>query len=75
MQPGAYRPDSVQPRPPGPQARHRSSAAGTVTLNAGAAQGFEAGIYRFNKAGPQWPQIRYVGFLDDAFSPQTALIP
>jgi ABC-type branched-subunit amino acid transport system substrate-binding protein len=47
---------------------------GDASLNAGAAQGFEAGIYRFNKAGGlDGRKIEYVGFLDDAFSPQTAL--
>jgi ABC-type branched-subunit amino acid transport system substrate-binding protein len=47
---------------------------GDASLNAGAAQGFEAGIYRFNKAGGlNGRKIKYVGFLDDAFSPQTAL--
>jgi ABC-type branched-subunit amino acid transport system substrate-binding protein len=47
---------------------------GDASLNAGAAQGFEAGIYRFNKAGGlEGRKIEYLGFLDDAFSPQTAL--
>jgi ABC-type branched-subunit amino acid transport system substrate-binding protein len=47
---------------------------GDASLNAGAAQGFEAGIYRFNKdGGLDGRKIEYVGFLDDAFSPQTAL--
>ena len=47
---------------------------GDASLNGGAAQGFEAGIYRFNKAGGlDGRKIEYVGFLDDAFSPQTAL--
>jgi ABC-type branched-subunit amino acid transport system substrate-binding protein len=47
---------------------------GDASLNAGAAQGFEAGIYRFNKAGGlDGRKIDYVGFLDDAFNPQDAL--
>jgi len=47
---------------------------GDASLNAGAAQGFEAGIYRFNKGGGlDGRKIEYIGFLDDAFSPQTAL--
>ena len=47
---------------------------GDASLNAGAAQGFLAGIYRFNKAGGlDGRKIDYVGFLDDAFSAQTAL--
>ena len=47
---------------------------GDLSLNAGAAQGFEAGIYRFNKAGGlDGRKIEYLGFLDDAFSPSTAL--
>jgi hypothetical protein len=47
---------------------------GDASLNAGAAQGFEAGIYRFNKdGGLDGRKIENVGFLDDAFNPQTAL--
>jgi branched-chain amino acid transport system substrate-binding protein len=47
---------------------------GDTSLNAGAAQGFEAGIYRFNQAGGlDGRKIQYEGFLDDGFSPQTAL--
>jgi ABC-type branched-subunit amino acid transport system substrate-binding protein len=47
---------------------------GDAALNGGAAQGFEAGIYRFNKAGGlDGRKIEYLGFLDDAFSAQTAL--
>jgi ABC-type branched-subunit amino acid transport system substrate-binding protein len=47
---------------------------GDLTLNAGIAQGFEAGIYRFNKAGGlDGRKIRFVGFLDDGLSGQTNL--
>jgi ABC-type branched-subunit amino acid transport system substrate-binding protein len=47
---------------------------GDAALNEGTAQGFEAGIYRFNKSGGlDGRKIEYLGFLDDAFSPQTAL--
>ena len=47
---------------------------GQNELTPGATQGFEAGIYRFNKAGGlDGRKIKYVGFLDDAFSPATAL--
>jgi ABC-type branched-subunit amino acid transport system substrate-binding protein len=47
---------------------------GDLSLNAGAAQGFDAGIYRFNRAGGlDGRKIQYIGFLDDAFSPSTAL--
>jgi ABC-type branched-subunit amino acid transport system substrate-binding protein len=47
---------------------------GQNELTPGATQGFEAGIYRFNKAGGlDGRKITYVGFLDDAFSPATAL--
>ncbi|MGP0030508.1 MAG: ABC transporter substrate-binding protein [Acidimicrobiales bacterium] len=47
---------------------------GDLTISTGVAQGFEAGIYRFNKAGGlDGRKIDFVGFLDDGFSPQTNL--
>jgi ABC-type branched-subunit amino acid transport system substrate-binding protein len=42
---------------------------GENLLTPGASQGFEAGIYRFNKAGGlDGRKIKYLGFLDDNFS-------
>ena len=47
---------------------------GDLSISAGVTQGFEAGIYRFNKAGGlDGRKIVYTGFLDDAFSPATNL--
>jgi len=47
---------------------------GDTTIAAGVAQGFEAGIYRFNKAGGlDGRKIKFTGFLDDGFSAQTNL--
>jgi ABC-type branched-subunit amino acid transport system substrate-binding protein len=47
---------------------------GDAAIASGAAAGFEAGIYRFNKAGGlDGRKIEFTGFLDDAFSPQTNL--
>jgi ABC-type branched-subunit amino acid transport system substrate-binding protein len=47
---------------------------GDLAISAGVAQGFEAGIYRFNKAGGlDGRKIQFTGFLDDAFSPATNL--
>jgi ABC-type branched-subunit amino acid transport system substrate-binding protein len=47
---------------------------GDLSISAGVTQGFEAGIYRFNKAGGlDGRKIEYLGFLDDAFSPATNL--
>jgi ABC-type branched-subunit amino acid transport system substrate-binding protein len=47
---------------------------GDLAISAGVAQGFEAGIYRFNKAGGlDGRKIEFTGFLDDAFSPATNL--
>jgi hypothetical protein len=47
---------------------------GDLALEAGIAQGFQAGIYRFNKAGGlDGRKIQFVGFLDDGFSGQTNL--
>jgi hypothetical protein len=47
---------------------------GDLSISAGVSQGFEAGIYRFNKAGGlDGRKIEYLGFLDDAFSPATNL--
>jgi hypothetical protein len=47
---------------------------GDLSISAGVTQGFEAGIYRFNKAGGlDGRKIQYTGFLDDAFSPATNL--
>src|SRR6202041_2880998 len=47
---------------------------GDLAINAGVSQGFEAGIYRFNKAGGlDGRKIEYLGFLDDGFSPATNL--
>jgi ABC-type branched-subunit amino acid transport system substrate-binding protein len=47
---------------------------GDLALEAGIAQGFQAGIYRFNKAGGlDGRKIQFVGFLDDGFSAQTNL--
>ena len=47
---------------------------GDLGLAQGTAQGFEAGIYRFNKAGGlDGRKIKFTGFLDDAYSPQTNL--
>jgi ABC-type branched-subunit amino acid transport system substrate-binding protein len=47
---------------------------GDLSISAGVTQGFEAGIYRFNKAGGlDGRKIQYLGFLDDAFSPATNL--
>jgi len=47
---------------------------GQVALTAGVAQGFEAGILRFNEAGGLGGRkIKFLGFLDDNFSASTAL--
>jgi ABC-type branched-subunit amino acid transport system substrate-binding protein len=47
---------------------------GDLSISAGVTQGFEAGIYKFNKAGGlDGRKIEYLGFLDDAFSPATNL--
>jgi ABC-type branched-subunit amino acid transport system substrate-binding protein len=47
---------------------------GDLDVSPGVAQGFEAGIYRFNKdGGLDGRKIEFQGFLDDAFSPQTNL--
>jgi ABC-type branched-subunit amino acid transport system substrate-binding protein len=47
---------------------------GDVALNAGIAQGFEAGVYRFNKAGGLGGRkIKFTGFLDDGLSSTTNL--
>src|SRR3984957_11122160 len=47
---------------------------GYLAISAGVAQGFEAGIYRFNKAGGlDGRKIKFEGFLDDAFNPSTNL--
>jgi ABC-type branched-subunit amino acid transport system substrate-binding protein len=47
---------------------------GDVALNPGIAHGFEAGIYRFNKAGGlDGRKIKFLGFLDDGLSGQTNL--
>jgi len=44
------------------------------SLSAGVAGGFEAGIYRFNKAGGlDGRKIKFTGFLDDEYSVQTNL--
>ena len=47
---------------------------GDLAINAGVGPGFEAGIYRFNKAGGlDGRKIEFTGFLDDGFSPATNL--
>jgi ABC-type branched-subunit amino acid transport system substrate-binding protein len=47
---------------------------GNLAISPGVAQGFEAGIYRFNKAGGlDGRKIEFTGFLDDGFSSQTNL--
>jgi ABC-type branched-subunit amino acid transport system substrate-binding protein len=47
---------------------------GDLSISAGVTQGFNAGIYRFNKAGGlDGRKIQYLGFLDDAFNPATNL--
>jgi ABC-type branched-subunit amino acid transport system substrate-binding protein len=47
---------------------------GSVALYPGAAQGFTAGIYRFNKdGGLDGRKIKFVGVLDDGYSPATDL--
>jgi ABC-type branched-subunit amino acid transport system substrate-binding protein len=47
---------------------------GDLASAAGAAQGFEAGISRFNQAGGlDGRRIKFVGFLDDDYSAQTNL--
>jgi ABC-type branched-subunit amino acid transport system substrate-binding protein len=47
---------------------------GDLALEAGISQGFQAGIYRFNKAGGlDGRKIEYVGFSDDGLSSQTNL--
>jgi ABC-type branched-subunit amino acid transport system substrate-binding protein len=47
---------------------------GDLSISTGVAQGFEAGIYRFNKAGGlDGRKIKFTGFLDDGFSAQTNL--
>ena len=44
------------------------------SLSPGVAGGFEAGIYRFNKAGGlDGRKIKFTGFLDDEYSAQTNL--
>jgi ABC-type branched-subunit amino acid transport system substrate-binding protein len=50
------------------------SGEGENLLTPGATLGFEAGIYRFNKAGGlDGRKIKYLGFLDDNFSSSGAL--
>jgi ABC-type branched-subunit amino acid transport system substrate-binding protein len=45
------------------------------SLSPGIAKGFEAGIYRFNRAGGlDGRKIEFTGFLDDGYSGQTNLI-
>jgi ABC-type branched-subunit amino acid transport system substrate-binding protein len=47
---------------------------GDLAIAAGVAQGFEAGIVRFNKSGGlDGRKIEFLGLLDDGFSPQTNL--
>jgi ABC-type branched-subunit amino acid transport system substrate-binding protein len=47
---------------------------GDLAIAAGVAQGFEAGIVRFNKAGGlDGRKIKFLGVLDDGFSQQTNL--
>jgi ABC-type branched-subunit amino acid transport system substrate-binding protein len=47
---------------------------GDLAISAGVAQGFEAGISRFDKAGGlDGRKIQFTGFLDDAFNPATNL--
>ena len=47
---------------------------GDLAIAAGVAQGFEAGIVRFNKSGGlDGRKIRFLGVLDDGFSGQTNL--
>jgi ABC-type branched-subunit amino acid transport system substrate-binding protein len=47
---------------------------GDLAISAGVAQGFEAGIVRFNKSGGlDGRKIKFLGVLDDGFSPQTNL--
>lgn len=47
---------------------------GDFSLSPGLAQGFEAGIYRFNKAGGlDGRKIKFVGFLNDGYDPQKNL--
>jgi ABC-type branched-subunit amino acid transport system substrate-binding protein len=47
---------------------------GDLAVSAGVAQGFQAGIYRFNKAGGlNGRKIKFTSFLDDGFSPATNL--
>ena len=47
---------------------------GDLDVSTGVGQGFEAGIYRFNKAGGlDGRKIVFTGFLDDGFSAQTNL--
>ena len=47
---------------------------GDLSISAGVTQGFNAGIYRFNKAGGlDGRKIQYLGFQDDAFNPATNL--
>jgi ABC-type branched-subunit amino acid transport system substrate-binding protein len=46
----------------------------SLALNPGLSQGFQAGIYRFNKSGGlDGRKIDYVGTLDDGFSPSVSL--
>jgi ABC-type branched-subunit amino acid transport system substrate-binding protein len=47
---------------------------GDIAIAGGIDKGFEAGIYRFNKAGGlDGRQIKFTGFLDDGFSANTNL--
>lgn len=47
---------------------------GDLSISQGVSQGFEAGIYQLNKdGGLDGRKIKYLGFLDDAFSPATNL--
>ncbi len=47
---------------------------GDLAISAGVTQGFEAGITRFNKSGGlDGRKIKFLGVLDDGFSPQTNL--
>jgi ABC-type branched-subunit amino acid transport system substrate-binding protein len=47
---------------------------GDLAISAGVAQGFDAGIARFNESGGlDGRKIKFLGVLDDGFSPQTNL--
>jgi hypothetical protein len=61
--------DTVQAATPSSKAPIIVGGIGDMSVGPGEAIGFQAGLYRFNKAGGlDGRKIKFVGFLDDGFS-------